>query len=170
MKTRATNIIILALMLSTTLCCTNMNNKTETVITQTDVLISTDTSIITNLKIQTDNSIIDKKWYFYIINGNSIEQYITESIPYMIISNDSSYIYMDSGCNIYIGECEIKSNDKIAFKRIRIKDEICLIDALEREIVYMLDRTDHYRMNNNTLLLHNNNNTIGFLTTDDYIK
>ena len=50
--------------------------------------------------------------------------------------------------------------------RIKIKEEVCPIDALEREIVYMLESSNHYLLNDNNFVLFTNEHPIGLLTKD----
>lgn len=149
-----TSIVLISLQ------CTDNKNKPKNVILKEEVYISYDSSTIID-------DIESITWYFKTINNESISKYTDEpTSPFMLFSIDTSFILINSGCNIYIGECTIHPNDKIHFDRIRLKEEICPINALEREIIYMLDITDKYSLYNDTLLLYNKNNLIGVLSTN----
>lgn len=138
----------------TTLQCTNTNNKANTIILDEKISISNDTTVLTT-------EIKSNMWGFNIVNNKDVNQYNYEKYPFMIFSIDSSFVLINSGCNIYIGECTFNPGQKVSFDKIRIKEEICPIGALEREIIYMLDITNNYSLNNDTLILYNNENPVG---------
>lgn len=142
-----------------TLCCTNSNNKPSTFLLSEEIITYNDTSSTPKTE-----TIQNNIWEFKIINNEDIDKYIYESSPFLVFSIDSSYIFINSGCNTYLGECQFEKNQKISFDKINIKDEICPIDALEREIIYMLDITSKYSLNNNNLTLYNKSVPIGLLS------
>lgn len=159
MKTQFKILAIAILFIATTLCCTNSNNKPVSFLLEEETITtdSKDTSIIIN-------EIWSTAWYFQSINSNNINSYIYETSPFLIISTDSSHVMINSGCNIYIGECSFEPNSNIYFDKIKIKDEICPVDALEREIVYTLEISDNYYMDSNNIILYNKNKPICLLT------
>ena len=156
--------VLLALLLYSTASCTNTNNKTNNASFKEDVTIIIDTSAtIEYASLNNDTSNI--VWSFQSINNNDVNNYIFENYPFIIFSSDSTFALINTGCNIYIGECTF-SNNNIKFEKIKIKEEVCPIDALEREIVYMLESSNHYLLNNNNLILFTNDFPIGLLTID----
>ncbi len=155
-------IIIAAILLLQLIRCENSNNKPNAILLSEEITITSDT--ITNLndslsQFQTPTDI----WEFISVNDHNLNNYVYETIPYLIFSIDSSYVFINSGCNTYIGECKFEQNQKISFDKILIKDENCPINALEREIIYMLDISDYYLLNNNNLILYSKDIPIGFL-------
>ena len=159
---------LLALLLFSIASCTNTNNKTNNTSFKEDVTIIIDTSAtIEYASLNNDTSNI--VWSFQSINNNDVNNYIFENYPFIIFSLDSTFALINTGCNIYIGECTF-SNNNIKFEKIKIKEEVCPIDALEREIVYMLESSNHYILNNNNLILFTNDFPIGLLTIDTIIS
>lgn len=143
-------------------CCTNTPNK-QTILLTENVTISIDTiSPTTN---NSNNDTCNIVWNFITINNEDINNYIFENTPFMIFSLDSTFALINTGCNFYIGECSFDYNN-IKFGKIRIKDEICPIDALEREIVYMLESCNSYSIIDNNMILFKNDYPIGLLTID----
>ena len=157
--------LLLAMLLLSLVCCTNINNKSKN--TPSEVItISIDTSVfVEEDSIYFNNDTSNIVWSFKTINNNDVNNYIFENYPFLIFSLDSTFALINTGCNIYIGECTF-SNNNIKFEKIKIKEEICPIDALEREIVYMLESSNHYLLNNNNLILFTNDFPIGLLTID----
>ena len=157
--------LLLAMLLLSLVCCTNTNNKSKN--TPSEVItISIDTSVfVEEDSIYFNNDTSNIVWSFKTINNNDVNNYIFENYPFLIFSLDSTFALINTGCNIYIGECTF-SNNNIKFEKIKIKEEICPIDALEREIVYMLESSDHYLLNNDKLILFTNDFPIGLLTID----
>ena len=153
------------MLLLSLVCCTNTNNKSKN--TPSEVItISIDTSVfVEEDSIYFNNDTSNIVWSFKTINNNDVNNYIFENYPFLIFSLDSTFALINTGCNIYIGECTF-SNNNIKFEKIKIKEEICPIDALEREIVYMLESSDHYLLNNDKLILFTNDFPIGLLTID----
>ena len=153
------------MLLLSLVCCTNINNKSKN--TPSEVItISIDTSVfVEEDSIYFNNDTSNIVWSFKTINNNDVNNYIFENYPFLIFSLDSTFALINTGCNIYIGECTF-SNNNIKFEKIKIKEEICPIDALEREIVYMLESSNHYLLNNNNLILFTNDFPIGLLTID----
>ena len=157
---------LLAMLLLSLVCCTNTANKTANTSSNEVITISIDTSFfMENDSIYFNNDTSYVVWSFKTINNNDVNNYIFENYPFLIFSLDSTFALINTGCNIYIGECAF-SNNNIKFEKIKIKEEICPIDALEREIVYMLESSDHYLLNNNKLILFTNDFPIGLLTID----
>lgn len=156
-------LFILATLLPTIVHCTNNNNKsTNNTSFKEEAIISIDTSNHTNF-LNNDTTYI--VWSFKFVNNEPINDYIYQNSPFLIFSLDSTFILINSGCNYYTGECSL-NNNYVKFEKIKIKEEICPIDALEREIVYMLESSNHYTLNNNTLTLFKSDNPIGLLTID----
>ena len=156
-------LFILATLLPTIVHCTNNNNKsTNNTSFKEETIISIDTSNHTNF-LNNDTTYI--VWSFKFVNNEPINDYIYQNSPFLIFSLDSTFILINSGCNYYTGECSL-NNNYVKFEKIKIKEEICPIDALEREIVYMLESSNHYTLNNNTLTLFKSDNPIGLLTID----
>ena len=159
---------LLALLLYSIANCTNTNNKTNNASFKEDATIIIDTSATFEDYTSLNNDTSNIVWSFQSINNNDINNYIFENSPFLIFSLDSTFALINTGCNIYIGECTF-SNNNIRFEKIKIKEEICPIDALEREIVYMLESSNHYILNNNNLILFTNDYPIGLLTIDTII-
>lgn len=163
MKTKLTLLLAssaLALIISQ---CTNTQKNDNIIIKEKIIIKDTvvnDTPLPPTI---TNNELCNTIWEFYSVNGNNINNYIYENIPYIVLSNDSSYILINGGCNLYIGECSIENNNEIKFNKIRIKDESCPIEALEREIIYALTLSNNYSLNNSNLTLFNNNTPTAFL-------
>lgn len=156
-------LFILATLLPTIVHCTNSNNKsTNNTSFKEEAIISIDTS---NHTIFLNNDTTYIVWSFKFVNNEPINDYIYLNSPFLIFSLDSTFILINSGCNYYTGECTL-NNNHVKFEKIKIKEEICPIDALEREIVYMLESSNHYTLNNNTLTLFKSDNPIGLLTID----
>ena len=160
---------LLALLLFSIASCTNTNNKTNNTSFKEDVTIIIDTSATIEDYASLNNYTSNIVWSFQSINNNDVNNYIFENYPFIIFSLDSTFALINTGCNIYIGECTF-SNNNIKFEKIKIKEEICPIDALEREIVYMLESSNHYLLNNNNLILFTNDFPIGLLTIDTIIS
>ena len=165
MKTHL-NLLTLVILFITITCCTNTNNKTNKVLIDESIVIDIDSTnnINTSNYFNNDSSCI--VWTFLTINNEDVNDYIYETPPFLTFSLDSAFIIINTGCNYYIGECTLNNNN-IKFERIKIKDElICPIDALEREIVYMLESSNHYLLNDNNFVLFTNEHPIGLLTKD----
>ena len=157
---------LLAMLLLSLVCCTNTSNKTATTPSKEVITISIDTSSFTeDDSIYFNNDTSNIVWSFKTINNNDINSYIFENYPFLIFSLDSTFVLINAGCNIYIGECTF-SNNNIKFEKIKIKEEVCPIDALEREIVYMLESSNNYLLNDGNLILFTNDYPIGLLTID----
>ena len=156
---------IIVMLLATTICCTNSNNKSNTISFKEEVIINIDTSNNTSNLGYSSNDSSNIVWSFKFVNNIDANEFIYETPPFLIFSLDSSFILINTGCNYYIGECSINGNN-VKFKKIRIKEEICPIDALEREIVYMLESCNYYYIDNNNLILFKNDYPIGLLTID----
>lgn len=157
-------LLSIVILITSSLRCTNNNNKPNTVFISEETLTYNDTSG----KADAPSPIVSSQnniWEFKSVNNENIENYIYETTPFLMFSIDSSYIFINTGCNTYIGECKFKNNQEISFDKIFMKEEICPIDALEREIVYMLDITDSYSIDDNNLILYNKRNPIGYLST-----
>ncbi len=155
---------LLALLLVIIVCCTNTTNKPTTLPLKDDIIISIDTSTIFDY-IYPNTDMTNVVWNFKYINNSDVNKYIFENYPFLVFSLDSTFVLINAGCNIYIGECAF-NNNRIKFEKIKIKEEICPIDALEREIVYMLESSNNYLLNNGSLILFKNDYPIGLLTTD----
>lgn len=164
MKTHFKFPIIVLLLISIT-CCTNNNNKANKISFNETVTVSLDTTNSINTPNYPNNDTNYVVWRFLNINNEDVSKYIHESTPFIIFSLDSTFALINTGCNIYIGECTL-TNNNIKFEKIKIKEEICPIDALEREIVYMLESSNNYLLNNNNLILFTNDYPIGLLTMD----
>ena len=164
MKTllRLLTLVILSITIT---CCTNTNNKPNKVLINESIVIDLDSTnnINTSNYFNNDSSCI--VWTFLTINNEDVNDYIYETPPFLTFSLDSAFIIINTGCNYYIGECTLNNNN-IKFERIKIKEEVCPIDALEREIVYMLESSNHYLLNDNNLILFTNYHPIGLLTKD----
>lgn len=156
---------LLALLLFLIISCTNTNNRNSNTSLKEEVTIIIDTSASIDDYVYLNNDTNNVVWSFQSINNNDVNNYIFENYPYLIFSLDSTFALINTGCNIYIGECRF-SNNNIKFEKIKIKEEVCTIDALEREIVYMLESSNHYLLNNNSLILFTNDFPIGLLTID----
>lgn len=144
-------------------CCTNNNRKNKAYQKETTTIIldTYDTNNYNNLK----NDPTYLVWTFRLVNNEDINDYVYESSPFLTISLDSTFVLINTGCNYYIGECSF-DNNIIKFEKIKLKEEICPIDALEREIIYMLESSNHYLINKNDFILFNNDKPIGLLTKD----
>ena len=165
MKTHL-RLLILVIISITITCCTNINNKPNKVLINESIVIDIDSTnnINTSNYFNNDSSCI--VWTFLTINNEDVNDYVYETPPFLTFSLDSAFIIINTGCNYYIGECTLNNNN-IKFERIKIKDElICPIDALEREIVYMLESSNHYLLNDNNFVLFTNEHPIGLLTKD----
>jgi heat shock protein HslJ len=165
MKTHL-NLLTLVILFITITCCTNTHNKTNKVLIDESIVIDIDSTnnINTSNYFNNDSSCI--VWTFLTINNEDVNDYVYETPPFLTFSLDSAFIIINTGCNYYIGECTLDNNN-IKFERIKIKDElICPIDALEREIVYMLESSNHYLLNDNNFVLFTNEHPIGLLTKD----
>lgn len=159
-------LFILTTLSSTIVCCTNSNNKsTNNTSFKEDISISIDTSNNTTSTNFSNNDTTYIVWSFKFVNNEPIKNYIYQNSPFLTFSLDSTFILINSGCNYYTGECSL-NNNYVKFEKIKIKEEICPIDALEREIVYMLESSDYYILNDSTLTLFKNDNPIGLLTID----
>ena len=162
MKTKALLVLTSTLIILNAIYCTN-NKKNPNVILEEKIIIDTSTqapySNQATIPTYPDNTI----WEFISVNGEIVNDFTHEYTPYIIFSNNSSYVYINSGCNIYIGECYFKQNNEIKIDRISIKDEICPINALEREIVYMLTLCNGYIADSTSLVLFHDDTTIGIL-------
>ena len=156
---------LLSMLLLSIISCTNTTNKTSKTSIKEDVTITIDTSTSVEDYVYLNNDTTNLVWNFKSINNNDVNNYIFENYPFLIFSLDSTFALINTGCNVYIGECTF-SNNNIKFEKIKIKEEICPIDALEREIVYMLESSNHYLLNNNNLILFTNDFPIGLLTID----
>ena len=165
MKTHL-NLLTLVILFITITCCTNTNNKTNKVLIDESIVIDIDSTnnINTSNYFNNDSSCI--VWTFLTINNEDVNDYVYETPPFMTFSLDSAFIIINTGCNYYIGECSTLNNNKVKFERIKIKEEVCPIDALEREIVYMLESSNHYLLNDNNFVLFTNEHPIGLLTKD----
>lgn len=165
MKTHL-NLLTLVILFITITCCTNTNNKTNKVLIDESIVIDIDSTnnINTSNYFNNDSSCI--VWTFLTINNEDVNDYIYETPPFLTFSLDSAFIIINTGCNYYIGECSTLNNNKVKFERIKIKEEVCPIDALEREIVYMLESSNHYLLNDNNFVLFTNEHPIGLLTKD----
>ena len=157
--------LLLAMLLLSIISCTNTTNKTGKTSIKEDVTITIDSSTSIEDYVYLNNDTTNLVWSFKSINNNDVNNYIFENYPFLIFSLDSTFALINTGCNIYIGECTFNNNN-IKFEKIKIKEEICPIDALEREIVYMLESSNHYLLNNNNLILFTNDFPIGLLTID----
>ena len=156
---------LLAILLLPMVCCTNTPNKTNKTSYEEVVTITADTlPSINNYKLLI-NDTINVIWNFKSINNNNVNNYIFENSPFLIFSLDSTFVLINTGCNIYIGECTFHNNN-IKFEKIKIKEEVCPIDALEREIIFMLESANYYILNNNKFILFKNDYPIGLLTQD----
>ncbi len=166
MKTHL-KLSILVMLSVTITCCTNNNNNKPSSNTafKEEVIIDIDTSSYSTTPYHFNNDTTFIAWSFKFVNNESINDYIYQTTPFLLFSLDSTFIFINSGCNYYLGECSI-NNNHVKFEKIKIKEEICPIDALEREIVYMLESSNHYILNNNNLILFKNNNPIGLLSLD----
>ena len=164
MKTHLKLLIIVILSIQFT-CCTNIKNKPNKVTIEESIVINIDSAnnINTTNCIYNDSSCI--VWTFLTVNNEGVNDYIYETPPFLAFSLDSAFIIINTGCNYYIGECTL-NNNKVKFERIKIKEEVCPIDALEREIVYMLESSNHYLLNDNNFVLFTNEHPIGLLTKD----
>lgn len=169
MKTKLAILLTSSVLAFNIIQCTNTKNN-DTIIMKEKIIIN-DTITNNTLLSPTiaNNEICNTIWEFNSVNGDNINDYIYENIPYIVFSNDSSYVLINGGCNVYIGECSIKNNNEIKFNKIEIKDEICPIEALEREIIYALSLSNNYSLNNNYLTLFNNNIPTAFLTIKNEI-
>lgn len=165
MKTHL-NLLTLVILFITITCCTNTNNKPNKVLINESIVIDIDSTnnINTSNYFNNDSSCI--VWTFLTINNEDVNDYVYETPPFLAFSLDSAFIIINTGCNYYIGECSTLNNNKVKFERIKIKEEVCPIDALEREIVYMLESSNHYLLNDNNLILFTNDHPIGLLTKD----
>ena len=165
MKTHL-NLLTLVILFITITCCTNTNNKTNKVLIDESIVIDIDSTnnINTSNYFNNDSSCI--VWTFLTINNEDVNDYVYETPPFMTFSLDSAFIIINTGCNYYIGECSTLNNNKVKFERIKIKEEVCPIDALEREIVYMLESSNRYLLNDNNFALFTNEHPIGLLTKD----
>ncbi|WP_407454456.1 META domain-containing protein [Methanobrevibacter sp.] len=128
-------------------------------------MVEIDTTYITDSTDYSSNDTNCIVWSFLTINNEGVDSYIYENLPFLVFSLDSSFIMINTGCNYYIGECTFDNNN-VKFEKIKIKEEICPIDALEREIVYMLESSNHYILNENNFILFRNDYPIGLLTKD----
>ena len=155
---------VLVIIFTFILCCTNnkQNNKTNQKET-TSIIFDTYDTIYNYKHLKNDSTYL--VWTFRLVNNEDINDYVYESSPFLTISLDSTFALINTGCNYYISECYF-NNNIIKFEKIKIKEEICPIDALEREIIYMLESSNHYLINNNNLILFNNDKPIGLLTKD----
>ena len=169
MKTKLAILLTSSVLAFNIIQCTNTKNN-DTIIMKEKIIIN-DTITNNTLLPPTiaNNEICNTIWEFNSVNGDNINDYIYENIPYIVFSNDSSYVLINGGCNVYIGECSIKNNNEIKFNNIEIKDEICPIEALDREIIYALSLSNNYSLNNNYLTLFNNNIPTAFLTIKNEI-
>lgn len=156
---------LLSILLFSIVCCTNTTNKTGITSLKEDIIIN-DTSIYIKDYVDQNTDTTNIIWSFKSINNNDVNDYIFENYPFLIFSLDSTFVLINAGCNIYIGECTFSNSNNVKFEKIKIKDEICPIDALEREIVYMLESSNNYLLNNNNLILFKNDYPIGLLTID----
>lgn len=165
MKTRLTILLVSFIFAFCIMSCTNTKKNDNIILKEkiiiNDTLISNDSTIP-----PANNKLCDVTWEFIFVNGENVNNYIYTNIPYVIFSNDSSYILINGGCNTYIGECKIKQDNRIKFDNIIIKEEKYPIDALEREIIYCLASSNNYLLNNNNLTLLHNDKPIGFLVTN----
>jgi heat shock protein HslJ len=165
MKTHL-RLLILVIISITITCCTNINNKPNKVLINESIVITTDSANNINTTSCINNDSCCIVWSFLTINNEDVNDYVYETPPFLTFSLDSAFIIINTGCNYYIGECTLNNNN-IKFERIKIKDElICPIDALEREIVYMLESSNHYLLNDNNFVLFTNEHPIGLLTKD----
>ena len=165
MKTKLTILLISSALVFCILQCTNTKKNDNILIKEKIIINDTINNEHPTPPTVTNNELCNTIWGFSIVNGESINNYIHEYItPYLIISNDSSYILINTGCNIYIGECIIKDNNEINFNKITINEENCPIDALEREIIYALTLSNNYSQNNNNLILYHGNTPTAFLS------
>ncbi len=155
---------VLVILFSSIVCCSNTTNNPNIILTE-DTTISVDTSSINDWSNNDTTYIV---WTFKSINNENLSDYIYENIPFLTFSLDSNFVMINAGCNFYIGECTFNYNN-IKFEKIRLKEEVCPIDALEREIIYMLESSNTYSKDNNNLILFSNNYPIGLLTIDTII-
>ena len=159
-------LLILVTLSITLACCTNTNNKPSKVIIDESFVINIDSANNINTSNYFNNDSTCIVWTFLTINNEGVNDYVYETPPFLAFSLDSAFIIINTGCNYYIGECSTLNNNKVKFERIKIKEEVCPIDALEREIVYMLESSNHYLLNDNNLILFTNDHPIGLLTKD----
>lgn len=164
MKTKLTILLASSVLVFCILQCTNTKNNESILIKEKITINDTIISDLPSQPTNTNNELCNTIWEFSYVNGENINNYIYEYTPYIIISNDSTYILINGGCNIYIGECFIKGNNEIKFNKITINEENCPIDALEREIIYALTLSNNYSQNNNKLILFNNNTPTAFFS------
>ena len=164
MKTHL-NLLTLVILSITITCCTNTNNKPNKVLIDESIIIDIDSTnnINTSNYFNHDSTCI--VWTFLTINNEDVNNYVYETPPFLTFSLDSAFIMINTGCNYYIGECTFNGNN-VKFERVKIKEEVCPIDALEREIVYMLESSNHYLLNGNNFVLFTKDHPIGLLIKD----
>ena len=136
--------------------CTNTTNKPTTIFTSEEIVeINTPSTSPTS-----NNNINDVIWKLKKLNDENIYDYEAIYDPYIIFSYDSLFIFGNSGCNEFIGECNIQNNTIDIFD-IKNKEQYYPANALERELIYTLNISDNYIIKNDTLFLFHRNTPVG---------
>lgn len=154
------------LLIASTLSCTN-NKKSENVILKEKVTLSYINPEKANDSLLKEEIIINEiSWHFQTLNRDSINSDNYMTTPTLTFSIDSTYVLLNSGCNTYIGDCYFKTNQRIKFDKIKIKEEKCPIGSLERDIIYALETCNNYFIDENNLYLLYNDKIVANLTSE----
>lgn len=157
MKTNYLKILSFILSVLLMSACTNPTDKPNVILTSEEIIQTTSPS----LQAVTDSNISNTTWHLRKLNNEDVCMYETISIPYIIFSYDSLFILGNSGCNDFIGECIIQNNNTIDIYNIKNKEQYYPANALERELIYSLDISDYYWIENDTLILYHQNTPVG---------
>ena len=136
--------------------CTNTANQPTTIFTSEEIV----ENITPTTSHTFSNNINDVTWVLKKLNNKNVYDYEAIYDPYIIFSYDSLFIFGNSGCNEFIGECNIQNNTIDIFD-IKNKEQYYPANALERELIYMLDISDNYIIKNDTLFLFHRNTPVG---------